>query len=196
MNRSGKVRSALVAAGAALMVLVTGCATADLSVDSAARVSGTISVDMAKDSLATANVTSLDGFRAIIGQRLSKAPGAGQLFSSAVYSETESNYNVTATYSKSAFDDAASTYARVNGSRIAFSMDTSIFDPSLLGIPAATDSTDAVDLSSATITVTVKFPGKLYRNSKAGATRVDARTVKWEGTAADLGIVTATSRRR
>lgn len=35
--KGGKVRESLVASGSALMVLLAGCATADLSVDSAAR---------------------------------------------------------------------------------------------------------------------------------------------------------------
>ena len=46
------------------------------------------------------------------------------------------------------------------------------------------------------MTITVKFPEKLYRYSKLGATRVDAKTVKWEGNASDLAVVTASSRRR
>lgn len=203
MSAGVKIRRSIIAvAGASVMILLAGCATADLSVDSAAKVSGTISVDVGKDSLAAANVTTVDGFRNVIQARLATTPGAGQLFSKAVYTANDSGFNVTATYSKASFDDSAKTYARVVGSRIVFSMDTSIFDPALLGIPSptpspdATDGTGAIDLSSASVTITVKFPGKLYRNSQTGATRVDSKTVKWEGTAAELGVVTASSRRK
>lgn len=195
-------RSLVAAAAACVMLVLAGCATADLSVDSAARVSGTISVDVSKDSLTAANVTTVEDFQKVIETRLTNTAGAGKLFADAVYTVNDSGFNVTTTYSKSTFDDSAKTYARVVGSRIAFSMDTSIFDPALLGIPAPTPSPDAtgetgtIDLSSASVTITVKFPGKLYRYSKAGATRVDAKTVKWEGTASELGVVTASSRRK
>jgi hypothetical protein len=194
--RAGLRRSLLAAASAAAIVLVSGCATAELSIDSSARVTGTISVDVSKESLASANVTTVDGFKQVIEARLATSPGAGQLFSGAVYTDSDSGYNVTTTYSKAAFDDSAKTFARIAGTRIAFSMDTAVFDPALLGIPAPAATADAIDLSTATVTVTVKFPGKLYRYSKTGATRVDAKTVKWEGTAVDLGVVTASSRRR
>ena len=195
-------RSLVAAAAACAVLLLAGCATADLSVDSAARVSGTISVDVSKDSLTTANVTTVEDFQKVIETRIASTPDAGRLFANAVYTVNDSGFNVTTTYSKAAFDDSSKTYARVVGSRIAFSMDTSIFDPALLGIPSPTPSADAtgelgtVDLSSASVTITVKFPGKLYRYSKPGATRVDAKTVKWEGTASDLGVVTASSRRK
>lgn len=195
-------RSLVAAAAACALLLLAGCATADLSVDSAARVSGTISVDVSKDSLTTANVTTVEDFQKVIETRIASTPDAGRLFANAVYTANDSGFNVTTTYSKAAFDDSSKTYARVVGSRIAFSMDTSIFDPALLGIPSPTPSADAtgelgtIDLSSASVTITVKFPGKLYRYSKPGATRVDAKTVKWEGTASDLGIVTASSRRK
>ena len=195
-------RSLIAAAAASVMLLLAGCATADLSVDSAARVSGTISVDVSKDSLTAANVTTVEDFQKVIETRLASTPGSGRLFANAVYTANDSGFNVTTTYSKAAFDDSAKTYARVAGSRIAFSMDTSIFDPALLGIPSPTPSPDAtgetgtIDLSSASVTITVKFPGKLYRYSKAGATRVDTKTVKWEGTASELGVVTASSRRK
>lgn len=198
-----KARRSLVAAAAAsVMLLLAGCVTADLSVDSAARVSGTISVDVSKDSLTAANVTTVEDFQKVIETRLASTPGSGRLFANAVYTANDSGFNVTTTYSKAAFDDSAKTYARVAGSRIAFSMDTSIFDPALLGIPSPTPSPDAIggsgtiDLSAASVTITVKFPGKLYRYSQTGATRVDAKTVKWEGTAAELGVVTASSRRK
>lgn len=195
-------RSLVAAAAACAVLLLAGCATADLSVDSAARVSGTISVDVSKDSLTTANVTTVEDFQKVIETRIASTPDAGRLFANAVYTVNDSGFNVTTTYSKAAFDDSSKTYARVVGSRIAFSMDTSIFDPALLGIPSPTPSADAtgelgtIDLSSASVTMTVKFPGKLYRYSKPGATRVDAKTVKWEGTASDLGVVTASSRRK
>lgn len=194
--RAGLRHSLLAAASAAAIVLISGCATADLSIDSSARVTGTISVDVSKESLASANVTTVDGFKQVIEKRLATSPGTGKLFADAVYTESDSGYNVTTTYSRAAFDDSAKTFARIAGTRIAFSMDTSVFDPALLGIPAPAASADSIDLSSATVTVTVTFPGKLYRYSKTGATRVDAKTVKWEGTAADLGVVTASSRRR
>ena len=199
---SKALRSLIAAAAASVMLLLAGCATADLSVDSAARVSGTISVDVSKDSLTAANVTTVEDFQKVIETRLASTPGSGRLFANAVYTANDSGFNVTTTYSKAAFDDSAKTYARVAGSRIAFSMDTSIFDPALLGIPSPTPSPDAtgetgtIDLSSASVTITVKFPGKLYRYSKAGATRVDTKTVKWEGTASELGVVTASSRRK
>ena len=195
-------RSFVAAAAASVLVLLAGCATADLSVDSSARVSGTISIDLSKDSLASANVATVEDFQKIVETRLAGTPDAGRLFAKAVYTGDESNFNVTTTYSKASFDDSAKTYARVAGSRIAFSMDTSIFDPALLGLPSAEPSPDAasapgtVDLSSATVTITVKFPGKLVSFSKAGATRVDARTVKWEGSASDLGVVKASSGRK
>ena len=195
-------RSLIAATGASIMILVAGCATVDLSVDSAARVSGTISVDVSKDSLAAADVTTVDEFQKVVETRLAKAPGAGTLFANAEYTANDSGFNVTANYSKAAFDDSAKTFARVVGSRIAFSMDTSLFDPALLVIPSptpspsATDATGTIDLSAASVTITVKFPGKLYRYSKVGATRVDSKTMRWEGTAADLGVVTASSRRK
>ena len=195
-------RSLIAAAAASVMLLLAGCATADLSVDSAARVSGTISVDVSKDSLTAANVTTVEDFQKVIETRLASTPGSGRLFANAVYTANDSGFNVTTTYSKAAFDDSAKTYARVAGSRIAFSMDTSIFDPALLGIPSPTPSPDAIDgsgtidLSAASVTITVKFPGKRYRYSQTGATRVDAKTVKWEGTASELGVVTASSRRK
>ena len=194
--RASLRRTFIAAAGAAAIFLIAGCATADLSIDSSARVTGTISVDVSKESLASANVTTVDGFKQVIEKRLATSPGTGRLFADAVYTESDSGYNVTTTYSRATFDDSAKTFARIAGTRIAFSMDTSVFDPALLGIPAPAASADSIDLSSATVTVTVTFPGKLYRYSKTGATRVDAKTVKWEGTAADLGVVTASSRRR
>lgn len=194
--RVGLRRSLFAAASAAAIILVSGCATADLSIDSSARVTGTISVDVSKESLASVNVTTVDGFKQVIEARLGASPGSGMLFADAVYTDSDSGYNVTTTYSRAAFGDSAKTFARIAGNRIAFSMDTSIFDPALLGIPAPAATADTVDLSSATVTVTVKFPGKLYRYSKTGATRVDAKTVKWEGAAVDLGVVTASSRRR
>ena len=194
--RAGLRRSLLAAASAAAIVLISGCATADLSIDSSARVTGTISVDVSKESLASANVTTVDGFKQVIEKRLATSPGTGKLFADAAYTGSDSGYNVTTTYSRAAFDDSAKTFARIAGTRIAFSMDTSVFDPALLGIPAPAASADSIDLSSATVTLTVTFPGKLYRYSKQGATRVDAKTVKWEGTAVDLGVVTASSRRR
>jgi hypothetical protein len=194
--RASVRRTLIAAASAAAIFLIAGCATADLSIDSSARVTGTISVDVSKESLASANVTTVAGFKQVIEARLAKSPGTGQLFANAVYTDSDSGYNVTTTYSRATFDDSAKTFARTAGTRIAFSMDTSIFDPALLGIPAPAASADTVDLSSATVTLTVKFPGNLYRYSKTGATRVDAKTVKWEGTAVDLGVVTASSRRR
>ena len=195
-ERASLRRTFIAAAGAAAIFLIAGCATADLSIDSSARVTGTISVDVSKDSLASANVTTVAGFKQVIEARLATSPGSSQLFADAVYTNSDSGYNVTTTYSRATFDDSAKTFARIAGTRIAFSMDTSVFDPALLGIPAPAASADSIDLSSATVTLTVTFPGKLYRYSKTGATRVDAKTVKWEGTAADLGVVTASSRRR
>lgn len=99
------------------MLLLAGCATADLSVDSAAHVSGTINVVVSKDSLTTANEATVEDFQKIIETRLASAPGAGRLFENAVYTTNDSGLNVTTTYSKATFDDSANTYARVLGSR-------------------------------------------------------------------------------
>jgi hypothetical protein len=189
-------RSLSAAASAASILLASGCATADLSIDSSARVTGTISVDVSKESMASVNVTTVDGFKQVIEARLGASPGSGMVFTDAVYTESDSGYNVTTAYSRAAFGDSAKTFARISGTRIVFSMDTSIFDRTLLGIPTPAATADTVDLSSATVTVTVKFPVKLLRYRKTGATRVDAKTVKWEGTAVDPGAVTASSRRR
>ena len=118
MTSGPKARRSLVSAAAAfVMLLLAGCATADLSVDSAARVSGTISVDVSKDSLTGANVTTVEGFQKVIETRLASTPGSGRLFANAVYTANDSGFNVTTTYSKAAFDDSANTYARVAGSR-------------------------------------------------------------------------------
>ena len=90
--RFGLRRSLFAADSAAAIILVSGCATADLSIDSSARVTGTISVDVSKESLASANVTTVDGFKQVIEARLGASPGSGMLFADAVYTDSDSGY--------------------------------------------------------------------------------------------------------
>lgn len=89
-----------------------------------------------------------------------------RIFSDAVYPANDSVFNAATAYSKAASHDSAKADARVVGR------------------------------SSPSRPMSVTFPGKALRKSQVGATPVDVRTVKREGAASDLGLVTASSRRK
>jgi hypothetical protein len=165
MTRRLRRTAALAATATAAMLALSGCLsfTADMTISSEAKGSGTVSIGLQKEAASLFGLTDLAAFEEGIGQQGSEV-GAGDLLTGdCTSSETDTEFVQTCTFTDQEFTSQDDPWVIAkDGESIVFTMQSEAQEgqDELLG-----------DASLGTIDVTVTFPGPITAVSGEGASQ-------------------------
>jgi hypothetical protein len=202
-------RSALASiAVVGLAFLLSGCInlTADLSIDSQARISGTERIEISKQAASLLGITSLDALKSGAGQGLQGSSTSADDCPAITYGETDTAFTIVCTFKDSTLTSGDITASRVGDSiQFAFKQSGSSTtsgsgSSGSDATPTPTTTSSADDLLSGgnvgVLDVTVRFPGEITSiagTDAAKAVQVEDDTVQIKGTATESIDVTVTS---
>jgi hypothetical protein len=158
------------------LLTLSGCfsMTGDLTVNSDAKVSGTMKVAMNKELASAAGISSLDAFKAGVTSDSGSLPKG-----SAKFSETSTDYVVDVKIDNATMNDAQGFIVTKVGQDVVFKMVNE------------KKSADTPDLGQ--INLTIHLPGAIKSISGKGLTKVDDTTAKISapGTTGETFVVTS-----
>lgn len=180
-----RIKHAVMAAGiAAVTLLTSGCMsmTADITLDSQAKGSGSMVVSVNKQLASMAGISSADAFKAIVTESGTDTPANARIDAS----ESETDYIATISFADTVLDDKDFGARVLENGNISFTFANE-------GSESAGEDELFADMDLGNATLTVNFPGDVIEFSGEGATKVDADTVKWSFPLTKSTTATATS---